>query len=242
MRCARIINICRSAALAAVTALAASSQTTIAFFDGVKASNSASIITGVDVSAIGVPGGTSLTNFTVNVADGDYEATNWTDSNTTPASNHLNSALVFTVTAQAGYTVTLNELSFVYKPQGNGPEQVGAWTDHSIDVNDGPFGGIDSFLSNFWDTDGDPETAIESYDSGQTFTITGQSVTLAPGESASFYVIGFDAGSTGRKMRIDNVTLISTNGVSAVPEPSSFAMFAGLGAIGFAATRRRRRA
>jgi hypothetical protein len=161
----------------------------------------------------------------VTLQAGEYEATGWTQSET----QSLDSAFIFTVTANAGYSVTFDAFSFDYKPQGNGPEQVGAWSDPATDGT-GLIGSIITFVT----PDNDAFTAT------QNFLVDDETLTLTSGQTATFYILGYDARNPGRSMRIDNITLSASGGV--VPEPSSFAMLAGLGVIGFAATRRRRRA
>lgn len=68
-----------------------------------------------------------------------------------------------------------------------------------------------------------------------TFTPTG-SVALTASDVVEFRFLGY-AASTGASIRYDNVSVSAV----AVPEPSAFAALAGMGALGFAALRRRRR-
>jgi hypothetical protein len=62
------------------------------------------------------------------------------------------------------------------------------------------------------------------------------SISLTAGDVVEFRFLGY-ANTTGSNIRFDNVAI----SVAAVPEPSAYAVLAGLSAVGFAALRRRRR-
>jgi hypothetical protein len=94
-----------------------------------------------------------------------------------------------------------------------------------------------------WDPDSDVFTASYSLDAGATFTTlaTFDTTTWTASPSGGFYTnlvarasLGENVASGG--MYFDNVA------VSAIPEPSTYAALAGLGALGLALWRRRARA
>jgi hypothetical protein len=68
---------------------------------------------------------------------------------------------------------------------------------------------------------------------------TGLAMRNSSGEGGfSYFAFGTTGSQGGHDWLIDN---ISVTGISAIPEPSTFASFAGLGALGMIALRRRRR-
>lgn len=74
-------------------------------------------------------------------------------------------------------------------------------------------------------------TAFGNVSSWSTFS---QSISSTVGLGSNQFIVRFSA-TTGERVMIDNFSF-----TTAIPEPSSFAALAGLGMLGFCATRRRR--
>lgn len=189
--------------------------------------STADAITGLTISNL--QAGENLSLSVVTSGQAHYLTDGWS----TGLSVDLTRSLFFTIENNTGSALNLNGISFLYKITNKGPKtgQFRFSLDGAPDTN---FDNAKNFsgLANEYPADFD------------TFASVGLSA-LENGSTLTVYLVGFSASSSGNTAaQLANIRVYTTNfgGGPAVPEPSSFAMLAGLGAIGFAATRRRRRA
>lgn len=206
-------------------------------FDGTSFSPT-TLATGLTVTTPGASGeiaaGSTLMGFTIteNSKTETYYATHWTQSPSPSETEAKNSAYTFTITVDSGYTVELTQFGFDFGGNGAGPKKLGVYVLPSTS-------GIYAQLFDQPDVD-TGAGGVDAPDFDLDFSATG-SLSLSGGQSASFYIVGYDAHQPDKFAWADNITLTASGSGPAVPEPSSFAAIAGLGALGFVATRRRRR-
>jgi MYXO-CTERM domain-containing protein len=70
-------------------------------------------------------------------------------------------------------------------------------------------------------------------------SVSYSALSFDPADTANFYLGANSNASVSRALAIDDLVLSAT--ATAIPEPSSFAALAGLGALGLVACLRRRR-
>lgn len=163
--------------------------------------------------------GTSTGSATAGGSGGAY----FTASNFRTSDNNYFS---FTLTPTAGYQVTLTSVSFYYASSSTGP------TSSLVQSSADSYG---SNLASFTLTPAAGTiTAADWHQSSSSITLSFTSAT-------TFHITGSGAaGSTGA-FRIDDVTLLGSVSLVAVPEPAETALFAGFAALGAAWYRRRRK-
>lgn len=149
----------------------------------------------------------------------------------------VDTSLSFTISNTTGSDLSINGISFLYKVTNKGPSS--AQFRYKIDS-----GSIQEFSGTGTLLPGDIDNTYPS--DFKTYAGVGLS-SVANNSTVTIYLTGYNASSSGggnnTAAQLANLRVYTTNfgGGPAVPEPSAFAMLAGLGAMGFAATRRRRR-
>jgi len=140
--------------------------------------------------------------------------------------------LTFTVTPLTGNFITLSSLTFLAgAPNNNNVRAFHVFSSVTgFEVED----------RLFWNGNAPAGGNLRIRNSGEINT---QTVVLTDPAFANItegveFRIYFHTGATNQELDFGNVNLNGT--VSVIPEPSSFAMLAAFGALGFAATRRRR--
>jgi len=139
------------------------------------------------------------------------------------------SAFVFTLTPVSGYQVTLTELTFGSRSTASGPSDLAVYTSS------------DNYGSAVFSTSlsaSPPDGSWLLYETGSLSSVTGTS--SAP-LTVRLYGYGGSSTSSGN-WRLDDLTVSYSLTASAVPEPSTYAVLAGLAVLGFAVYRRRRNA
>lgn len=131
-------------------------------------------------------------------------------------------AFQFTVTPAEGYTLSITNITLATRSTASGPALI------SIRSS------LDNFASDLVSASSSGTWSLISPSSFSTITST---------SAVTFRIYGYNAtGAAGTaNWRIDDLTISGSASLSAVPEPSTYAAFAGLSALVFAATRRRRR-
>lgn len=153
--------------------------------------------------------GSSSPTFTAGTSGGYFSATGWTGS--APGTNYFQ----FTITPAEGFAVTLTSLSFGYRASSTGPNAIAFRSD------------ADGYSTNLVSTS---LTRDSTWYDSSSLTLTSTTFTTA----TTFRLYGSGASSTAGTFRVDDVRL---NGsvVSAIPEPSTYAVIAGatslLGAV-----------
>lgn len=210
------------------TAVGLSQTTLVVYNAGSNGSDfsATTTTTGLTAGDLGVGG--SITDFTTRNEESDfwYEGTGWSTSG---VSTNILSSFQFQLTVDSGYAFELTGMSFNYKVGGSGPENVNVLLDVNTDGSHSVFGSMQSTNA---DGLNDAIRASESW------SHTGESIAITAGDNATIYIIGYNAHVANKLGLIDDITVFGN--LTAVPEPHSFAMLAGLAALGMIATRRRR--
>jgi hypothetical protein len=161
----------------------------------------------------------------------EYSASDWT----TDPSPNADSTFSFTVAADAGYIVNLTLLSFSYKAQGSGPDQIAAAYTPSSFVSRAQWG--NPIITGAYQLFLDHPLDYSTRNATGNYTHAGN-LTFYGGETYTFYILGFDAHNPGKSLTVDNIVLQGT--VSAVPEPGTYALLVGGVALAGVLLRRRR--
>lgn len=112
------------------------------------------------------------------------------------------------------------------------------WYQLRLDLTSSSSTSISATVSLYdWGTNGvTGGTLVDSFTTSLTGSVGGNMSTMFNADLWAGFLAKSTNGSGARAFQVDNFS------ASAIPEPSAFAALAGLGAIGLAATRRRRRA
>lgn len=178
---------------------------------GVASSLTASVFSGN--LGTPVPGGTSPL-YTAGSGGGYFAAAAWTGA--APGSNYFE----FTLTPDAGYTFSATSLTFGYRATATGP------TNFAVRSS------ADAYASNL--TSG-TITGDSTWRSAGTLSITLSGMNTA----TTFRILGSGASSSLGTLRVDDVTI--NGSVTAIPEPSTYAVILGVMVLTSAIIRRRRR-
>jgi hypothetical protein len=158
--------------------------------------------------------GSPSTGGTSPLSSGSYfTATTWGDAY--PGTNYF----TFTLTPEAGYQFSTTSLSFNYRATGSGPAALAIYS--SANSYASPLASFASVHDSAWYASGFLSVSLTNLTT-----------------STSFRIYGSGAESNSGTLRVDNVILNGT--VSAVPEPSTYALLGGVGVLGFTAYRRLR--
>ena len=139
---------------------------------------------------------------------------------------NVNAYGTFTVTADSGYKLNLNTLSFDVQNAGTSPTPDGHWVVRSS---------VDNFTTNLADF-----TATTTFANKQVDVST---IVFEGLQEITFRIYLYDANNTNsgtRSLRTDNVIL--TGDITAIPEPSTSALLLGLAGAALVFWRVRRRA
>jgi len=186
-----------------------SAQTLLVSYNGTSAS-AATVgegLTAGDLSAHGSVSFTAGANFPGRNLG--YDTAGW-PTGTTPPTYNLNS-LSFSLTADATHQIELAQVSMWFKSGGNGPDQIKL----QLTVSDN--------LNPFNNTVAEGVLALSTgsaYNFVRTNT-SGTALILQPGQTARFFIVGFDYKATGSSGML--ITDIEVYG-AAVPEPGTCAL------------------
>jgi hypothetical protein len=159
------------------------------------------------------PGGSSPL-YTAGSGGGYFAAAAWTG--TAPGSNYFE----FTLTPDAGYAFSATSMTFGYRATATGP------TNFAVRSS------ADAYASSL--TSG-TITGDSTWRSAGTLTITLSGINTA----TTFRIMGSGASSSLGTLRVDDVTV--NGSVTAVPEPSTYAVIMGVMVLTSVVIRRRRR-
>jgi hypothetical protein len=215
---------------------AASAQVTVASytFTGASLEPTTENLAFVDASTIGIT--TNLANNS-NLYAGSIDATlDFTDvffittdrtQATSATAGSMDHFFSFSVTTNQALNFGALSLDYAYSHTGN---------------NNGFFvrSSVDNFATDLLLVGGSGSLNVSQTMGNYSVSLSAIPVfqNIAAGTTITFRFMGIDsAASSGRRHNFDNIALTA----SAIPEPSSIAALAGLGALGFVAARRRRR-
>ncbi|WP_309380991.1 PEP-CTERM sorting domain-containing protein [Cerasicoccus frondis] len=138
-----------------------------------------------------------------------------------------NKYVTFSITVDEGYTLDLTTITFGIRRNGSG-----APDDYAIL----------SSISGFTDSDAlatlnTASTSAEAFSADTTSNSAFQ--TIAGGTTVEFRLYGWNANVDSSNTHITGASIDGT--ITAVPEPSTLALFAGIAALGVVAYRRRKR-
>jgi hypothetical protein len=159
------------------------------------------------------PGGTSPL-YTAGSGGGYFAAASWTGA--APGSNYFE----FTLTPNAGYAFTTTSMTFGYRATSTGPTNLAVRSSFDTYATNLASGTI---------------TGDSVWRSSGTLTITLSGMNTA----TTFRIFGSGASSGVGTFRVDDVTV--NGSVTAIPEPSTYAVILGAMALTGAIIRRRRR-
>ena len=130
----------------------------------------------------------------------------------------------FTISAASGYEISLSGINFYYRSTSTGPV--------TFDIRSSS----DSYASSL--ANGSLNNDSDWYSATNSVTLSGISNTTVRIYAST---TGNSSATGGGTLRIDDVDVLGSVNLSAVPEPSTYAALAGLTILGFAAYRRRHR-
>lgn len=113
-----------------------------------------------------------------------FNSNNWTTTASVTDAVSNNDYIEWTITANAGFTVTVQEIDIRYDRSGSGPSQI------SIRSS------VDSYAADIFS-----DASVSS--SGEVGNITGLSLTSSDGGAVTFRLYGYDASSTGGTFDIE---------------------------------------